>query len=269
MSQSVTDSFRNITRYLGQDYRFAPTYIRPRDPTVNDVKPKEQQGFYPITSFWSNSTNGNLWVLVSFFNSPVQARWELLSTGTFAGILDIGLPAPSGTGGPISPDINGLVNFTSTLGSLKFTGTAGGTGAQNINSDVSNFVPATPWTPTIFGSGAPGTFTPDTVTGFYTQFLSIVFTQFTIIGSFSNNPTGNITIGNFPVTINGSAGNVFGSCVVESSIAWPATTTSLALVGNPGTKTCIIYCSVSGGGGGDMQAANGLINIQGTLIYLS
>ncbi len=130
MSQSVTDSFRNVTRYLGQDYRFAPTYIRSRDPTVNDVKPKEQQGFYPITSFWSNSSNGNLWVLVAFFNSPVQARWELLSTGTFAGILDIGVPNSPPN---IAPDVNGLVNFTSIDGSVTITGSAGGTGAQNIN----------------------------------------------------------------------------------------------------------------------------------------
>jgi hypothetical protein len=90
MSNSTTDSFRNATRYLGQDYRFTPTYLRKRDPAApqaqsTDHKPKEQQGYYPITSLWTNTTNSNLWALVNITNN--LANWVLLSGGGSGPIL--------------------------------------------------------------------------------------------------------------------------------------------------------------------------------------
>jgi len=131
-----SDSFRNVTRYIGQDYRFVPTYIRPRDPfspttSSTDIKPKEQQGYYPITSLWTNSTNGNIWALAGIANN--LAKWILISSGSSGPALMFGVPL--GTS-PITPDSNGLVNFTSTGSTVAITGSAGGLGLQNINFDV-------------------------------------------------------------------------------------------------------------------------------------
>ncbi len=262
MSQSASDSFRNVTRYLGQDYRFAPTYIRPRDPTVTDVKPKEQQGFYPLNSFWSNSTNGNLWVLLSFFNSPVQARWVLLASGTVGPILDIGVP--NGTS-PITPDVNGLVNFTSANQSVTITGSAGGIGAQNIDFSVQNYTKST-WVPTIDGS-TPGTTIYGIQFGSYVELESLVQAEFTVTVA-SATGTFDLRIGNLPVAINSATnGNVIGSVIMASALTWPVGTTSIALLGSPGTTYLNIWCSGSGISGSAMQMANTTMNIQGTIIY--
>lgn len=80
---SYSDSPRSATNYLGQNYRFTPTYIRNRNPTVNDLRPKENKGFYPIGSIWVNtSSSGAAYILsniVSSGGSP-QAQWNLLAT---------------------------------------------------------------------------------------------------------------------------------------------------------------------------------------------
>lgn len=132
---NTSDSFRNVTRYLGQDYRFVPTYLRTRDPitpaTSPDVKPKEQQGRYPITSLWTNTSNQNIWALAGIVNN--LGKWVLISSGGVGPLLKVGVPL--GTS-PISPDVNGLMNFTSTAGTIQITGSAGGLGAQNINFDI-------------------------------------------------------------------------------------------------------------------------------------
>jgi hypothetical protein len=109
MSNSTTDSFRNATRYLGQDYRFTPTYLRKRDPappqaTSTDHKPKEQQGYYPITSLWTNTTNSNLWALVNITNN--LANWVLLSGGGSGPIL--GELLDDGT--TVKPTSLGIIN---------------------------------------------------------------------------------------------------------------------------------------------------------------
>lgn len=130
MSNPSSDSYRNITRYQGQDYSFAPRYLRARDPTTSDIKPKEQQGHYPLGSLWTNSSNSNLWALANITNN--LAKWVLLSGGT-GPLIKIGVP--NGTS-PINPDTNGLISFTSTGATVTITGSAGGLGAQNINFDV-------------------------------------------------------------------------------------------------------------------------------------
>lgn len=91
-SPSGTDSFRNVTRYLGQDYRFSPVYYRNRDPVngtsntlTGDIKPKEQQGHYPIGSFWVNTSANKIWVLVAIASN--QARWILFSSSSTVGPL--------------------------------------------------------------------------------------------------------------------------------------------------------------------------------------
>ncbi len=54
-------------------------------------------------------------------------------TGSAGVIVSFGLPNPTT---PILPDVNGLVNFTSTGGTITITGVAGGLGAQSINLDL-------------------------------------------------------------------------------------------------------------------------------------
>lgn len=84
MSNPSSDSYRNPLRHTGQDYSFAPRYLRPRDPLAptgasRDIKPKENQGYYPLGSIWNNSSNGNIWILSSITNN--LANWVLLSSG--------------------------------------------------------------------------------------------------------------------------------------------------------------------------------------------
>lgn len=126
MSNPSTDSYRNALRHMGQDYSFAPRYIRNRDPhsptnASNDIKPKEQQGYYPTGSFWTNNTNGNLWALQKITNN--LANWILLSGGSSGPLLNITVDIATGTGtNPVVP--SGTGNITITGGQVA-TGTVG------------------------------------------------------------------------------------------------------------------------------------------------
>lgn len=122
MSNPSSDSFRNVTKYTGQDYSFAPRYLRPRDPLAptnasSDIKPKEQQGHYPLGSLWTNSANGNFWALANISNN--LARWILLSNGSTGPLLNV--PVPNGTS-PVVPSTTGAVTFTSSDNSVTITG---------------------------------------------------------------------------------------------------------------------------------------------------
>lgn len=67
----------------GQHYRFAPTYTRTRDPTTADLKPKENQGFYPLGSFWLNLSTPEMWYLGSITSVAGQpsANWIQVTQG--------------------------------------------------------------------------------------------------------------------------------------------------------------------------------------------
>jgi hypothetical protein len=126
MPYPSTDSYRNALRHMGQDYSFAPRYLRARDPHApqsasNDIKPPEQQGYYPTGSFWTNTTNGNLWVLQKIANN--LANWILLSTGSSGPMLKITgddnvVVVPDGTG---NVNLNGLVVANGTHAKAVFT----------------------------------------------------------------------------------------------------------------------------------------------------
>ena len=135
MTSGSSDNYRNVTRYQGQDYSFAPRYIRGRDPhsptnASGDIKPKEQQGYYPTGSFWTNSTNGKLWALQKITSN--LANWVLLSSAS-GPLLNISVP--NGTT-PIVPDTAGFVNFTSTLGTVVITGSSASPNNHTINFDL-------------------------------------------------------------------------------------------------------------------------------------
>lgn len=122
MTNPGTDSYRNVTRYLGQDYRFTPTYLRRRDPTTADIKPKEQQGHYPITSLWTNTSNQNIWALAGIVNN--LAQWIMLSSGGGGPLINLTLDS----GATITP---------SALGNMIFNGTNNGQGTTPVSTATS------------------------------------------------------------------------------------------------------------------------------------
>lgn len=147
MVNPSSDSFRNPLRYQGQDYSFAPIYRRDRDPRTPtdaspDTKPKEQQGYYPISSFWSNSTNGNLWALSNIYYDSVSqdtvAKWVLLGSTEDNPVLSFNVPNGVTS---IDPDNSGAVTFTSTGGSVVITGSSTAPNNTNINFDVPGGLP--------------------------------------------------------------------------------------------------------------------------------
>lgn len=262
MSGNSSDSFRNVTKYLGQDYRFAPSYIRTRDPTANDLKPKEQQGFYPISSLWTNTTNNTVWVLMNFgtLNGQTQAIWDKLATGSVGPIEKIGVP--NGTS-PITPDANGLVNFTSTAGSVTITGSAGGLGAQNINLDLS--IPALiPWTPTLFGSTVAGSTVYAARAADYKLIDRVVFAQFFVTGT-TTGASGNVVIGGLPFP-SASSSNCFGSAI-DVTFTWPTNTTSICLILGGGLSAMNISASGSGVAFSNVQISDITFNVQGSIFY--
>lgn len=97
-----------------------------RDP-VNGVDFNDPGGGpYQIGRRWFNKTNDNYWRYVG------QGEWVLDSSST-GPLLQTGVPAGSS---PIRPDLNGLINFTSSGGTVTISGSSGGLGAQNINFDI-------------------------------------------------------------------------------------------------------------------------------------
>ena len=124
MTQSASDSFRNTLRYQGQDYRFAPTYVRKRDPISPtnqspDTRPPEQQGYYPITSLWTNITDSRVWMLVNITNN--LANWVQISGGGGGGGIQ-SLTTPNVT---VFPNMAGDISFASADGTVTITGDAG------------------------------------------------------------------------------------------------------------------------------------------------
>ena len=135
---TFSDSPRNVNRYLGQDYRFAPCYLRNRDPfspqsSSTDTRAKENQGKYPLGSFWVNVLNGNTWVLVSLQAGVTNnlANWVLFSNGSSGPLLEF--TGGAGTAGtfPVLPAGDGHIELTSTAGTITITG-----GTNSLNFDL-------------------------------------------------------------------------------------------------------------------------------------
>ena len=147
MVNPSSDSYRNPLRYQGQDYSFAPIYRRERDPRTPtnaspDIKPKEQQGYYPISSFWSNSVNGNLWVLANISNN--LAHWILIGSTADNPILNVvgddGVEVDPDAGGTLT--VNGVVVANTTNAKAVYTKT-GGASIENIEVQYSAAIAST------------------------------------------------------------------------------------------------------------------------------
>ena len=147
MSQQSSDSFRNPLKYGGQDYAFSPYYVRSRDPTTADIKPKENVGYYPLTSFWINSTNGNIWVLVAITSN--LAQWKMFGNGTTGPIVGFSLPDSS----TVYPNSSGIVTVTQgggttitgipSMNTINITSSGSGGSQTNLTPDTGTS-PVTP-----------------------------------------------------------------------------------------------------------------------------
>lgn len=117
MTSNNADSFRNVTKYTGQNYRFTPTYSRKKDPTTSDLRDPGNQGYYPLNSFWVNTTNQNLWVLTGFSTAVVSgitrttALWEMLSTGGAGPVTDLA----GDDSVKVVPTALGVINLVGTV----------------------------------------------------------------------------------------------------------------------------------------------------------
>lgn len=142
-----SDSYRNPLRYNGQDYSFAPRYLRPRDPAAptnasSDIKPKEQQGHYPLGSLWTNSANGNLWALATITNN--KAHWVLIGSTNDNPILNV----VGDDGDEVDPDATGTLSVVgavvanATNAKAVYTKT-GGASIENIEVQYSTAIAAT------------------------------------------------------------------------------------------------------------------------------
>ena len=151
MVNPSSDSYRNPLRYQGQDYSFAPIYRRERDPNSptdasSDIKPKEQQGYYPISSLWSNSTNGNLWALANIYYSGTAtvANWILIGSASDNPILNVegddAVEVDPDAGGTLT--INGVVVANATHAKAVYAQT-GGASIENIEVQVGAAIAAT------------------------------------------------------------------------------------------------------------------------------
>jgi hypothetical protein len=129
---SYSDSPGSPTGYLGQTYRYTPTYIRPRNPTVLDTRPKENQGFYPIGSIWINtSTPPEIWILARIFsnNAVVNAEWVLIANSLISGPL----LTLSDNGGTVVPPSSDVAN---PPGNIHFIAGAGITIVGNASANT-------------------------------------------------------------------------------------------------------------------------------------
>jgi hypothetical protein len=117
MSYNNSDSFRNTLKYQGPDYAYVPLYYRSRDPNSptdasNDIRPKEQQGYYLIGSIWMNTANGNCWRINQIYslNGVTVANWELQSSneGTVTTLSDNSTPP----GNAYVDPLDGNIQFT-------------------------------------------------------------------------------------------------------------------------------------------------------------
>jgi len=123
------------------------------------------------------------------------------------------------------------------------------------------------WTPTVRGAGVPGSATYTQRVGKYKIVGGVVFAEFTVVGTLSGSPTGNLQITGLPNTVNAGIPNVFGACIDVGSIPWPAGVSMITANIPGGSSTIIFQGSSSGGGVNIVQAANGGFNYQGSIFY--
>lgn len=125
------------TKYKGSTVYLANIVVRNRRPTSADYKQPETGKNYVLFTGWqvgkdpTTGNEGELWFLSKIVSN--QATWIMLNTSSGGPLIAVGVPNGDT---PINPDANGLINFTSTGGTITITGSAGGLGLQDINFEL-------------------------------------------------------------------------------------------------------------------------------------
>lgn len=114
MTTPNADAFRNVTKYTGINYQFAPQYTRSRDPTSADLRDPKNQGYYPYNSIWNNKTNGNIWILQKIVAN--KATW-IMFTGSSGSVVNLVVDTFSGTAttATVSPDGSGNITINGAV----------------------------------------------------------------------------------------------------------------------------------------------------------
>ena len=104
-----------------------------RPPTVLDSKYRNGS-FYEFDTEWRDTSASppDIWKLVTIL-SKTNAIWVKLNSGSSGPLLQV--TVPSGVS-PIVPDGVGVMNFTSSLGTITITGSAASPNNHTINFDL-------------------------------------------------------------------------------------------------------------------------------------
>jgi hypothetical protein len=120
------------SKYLGPNVSLLSIVTRNRAPTGADIRQGTTGNYYPIGSYWiisktpTTGSQGDLWYLSKIVANV--AFWVKLSSGGVG--PTIGFLTPFGSS-PVFPNGLGLVNLTSTAGTIAITG-----GTNSINFDI-------------------------------------------------------------------------------------------------------------------------------------
>lgn len=127
----------NPTRYTGAQVALATVVSRNRAPTGADYRQPETGKLYPFDTYWivskdpTTGVQGDLWYLSKIVANV--AYWLMLSTGGSGPMLSITVPLGES---PIVPDGSGVVNFTSSGGTVAITGSSASPNNHTINFDL-------------------------------------------------------------------------------------------------------------------------------------
>lgn len=151
MTNNTGLSPKDPSKYLGPNVYISVVVSRNRSPTGADYRQPETGKNYPFGTYWLVGINpttgvyGDLWYLANIVSNV--GNWIKLSSGTSGPVL--GFVVPFGSS-PVVPAANGLVTYTSTLGTVVITGST-----NTINFDVNGGQPVTNFI--VQANTAPGT----------------------------------------------------------------------------------------------------------------
>lgn len=175
MPQNTSYSPKGPTKYTGPGINPSSVVTRSREPTGADYRQPENGKLYPVSSFWlvgndpTTGAVGDLWYLSKIVSNV--AYWVKFSSSSSIAVLSITVPLGVS---PIEPDAMGVVNFTSSGGTISITGSSANPNNHTINFDLA-------------GSGTTGITSVVTQTflanGTYTPSANMAFAMVEAIGA--------------------------------------------------------------------------------------
>lgn len=129
-----SDSPRNVVKYTGPEFAYAPVFLRSTDPLspINtSASTKANRFYYPLGSLWLNRTTNQIFILADIENN--LADWVPITGGAIPPLLQISVPLPVNPTVVLPNVVTGNVNFTSSANTIAITGTPG---TNTINFDL-------------------------------------------------------------------------------------------------------------------------------------